>query len=228
MGQFTAILWDVDGTLLDFIYSQRHSMQKCFETFGRKITEEMLARYSQINDAYWKRLELGKITKEELLIGRFLTFFEEYDIRDIDPEAFRKEYQENLGKLYCYIDNSLEVCRKLQGKVKQYVVTNGVTSTQVSKLKLSGLSDVMDGIFISEAIGTPKPQKGFFDYCLAHIEEKDKQKILIVGDSLSSDIKGGVQAGIKTCWYRAEGVHNTSDYLPDYEISSLDQIFDIV
>lgn len=228
MGQFTTILWDVDGTLLDFLYAQRISITKCFQAIGREITEEMLERYTQINDMYWKRLELGEVTKEELLRGRFLTLLEEYDIKDVDADFLSQEYQNNLGNVYCLIDDSLEICKSLKAKVKQYVVTNGVTKTQVSKLKLSGLYDVMEDLFISESIGTPKPQKGFFDYCLNHIEEKDKKKILLVGDSLTSDIKGGVQAGIATCWYRPEGTQNDSPYKPDYEISNLHQIVELV
>lgn len=235
MGRFTTVLWDVDGTLLDFIYSQRWAMRKCFESIGKEITEEMLNRYSQINDSYWKRLELGEVTKAELLIGRFETFLQEYQLEDVDAKAFAKEYQEHLGNVYKLIDDSLEYCKSLQGKVKQYVVTNGVTATQESKLKISGLYDVMDGIFISEAIGAPKPQKEFFDYCLSHIEETDRQKVLIVGDSMSSDIKGGVMAGIGTCLYATEsgaGASNeekqvkisTSDYQPDYIIGKLQQL----
>ena len=108
--------------------------------------------------------------------------------------------------------------------VKQYVVTNGVTSTQLNKLRLSGFYDIMEELFISEQIGSPKPHKEYFDYCLSHIEEKDRSKILLVGDSLSSDIKGGVLAGIPTCWYRAEGTENFTEYKPDYEICDLHEI----
>lgn len=228
MENCTTILWDVDGTLLDFIYSQRYALTKCLRTVGIMATEEMLQRYSQINDQYWKRLELGEITKAELLTGRFTAFFEVYEMKGIDVEAFRLEYQEALGSVYSYIDDSLTLCKALQGHVKQYVITNGVTATQKNKLKLSGFMEVMDGLFISEEIGTPKPQKEFFDYVMEHIEEKDKSKILIVGDSLSSDIKGGVQYGIPTCWYRPEGTENSTDLQPDYEISDLQQIYDVL
>lgn len=228
MNKFTTILWDVDGTLLDFTYSQRYAITKCFRTIGREITEEQIKRYSQINDDYWKRLELGEITKEQLLTGRFATLFEEYEIRNVDLEDFMREYQEALGSVFSYIDDSLTICRALQGKVYQYVITNGVTSTQRNKLKLSGLAETMNALFISEQIGTPKPGREFFDYCLEHIEEKDKARILIVGDSLSSDIKGGVLAGIPTCWYRPEGTANPTPYRPDYEISDLHMLYDII
>lgn len=214
--------------MLDFLYSQRYAITKCFRTIGREITEEQIKRYSRINDDYWRRLELGEITKEQLLTGRFAALFEEYGIREVDLEAFTKEYQEALGSVFSFIDDSLTICKALQEKVRQYVVTNGVTSTQRNKLKLSGLAEAMDGLFISEQIGTPKPGREFFDYCLEHIPEKDKTKILIVGDSLSSDIKGGVLAGISTCWYRPEGTVNNTPYQPDYEISDLHMLYDIL
>ena len=228
MKKFTTILWDVDGTLLDFLYSQKYAITKCFRTAGRDITEEQIKRYSQINDDYWRRLELGEITKDQLLTGRFATLFEEYKIKDIDLAVFAKEYQEALGSVFSFIDDSLTICKAFQEKVRQYVITNGVTAPQMNKLKLSGLAEAMDGIFISEQIGTPKPAKEFFDYCLKHIEEKDKSKLLIVGDSLSSDIKGGVLSGIPTCWYRPEGAINDTPYHPDYEISDLHMLYDIL
>lgn len=240
MSRFDVILWDVDGTLLDFLYSQRHSIRKCFQSIGREITDEMIHRYSQINDSYWRRLELGEVTREQLLTGRFLTLFEEYDIQGVDVERFLREYQEGLGSIYKYLDDSLEICRSLQGKVKQYVITNGVTSSQTNKLQLSGLSGCMEALFISEAVGVPKPQRGFFDYCLRVIAERegpvDRSRLLIVGDSLTSDIKGGVLMGIPTCWYRPEDIferdpgarENYERYRPDYEISDLHQLFDVL
>lgn len=234
MGRFTTIWWDVDGTLLDFVYSQRYAITKCFRTIGREIIEDEMKLYARINDDYWKRLELGEITKKELLPGRFVTLFSALGIENVDVESFCQEYQEALGSVFSYLDDSLTLCRNLRGRVKQYVITNGVTSTQYSKLKLSGLADVMDGIFISEQIGFPKPNPEFFDYCMEHMEKEhstkalDKRRILIVGDSLTSDIKGGIQAGIPTCWYNNKGAANHTYYKPDYEISCLNMLYDII
>jgi len=208
-GRFSTILWDVDGTLLDFLYSQRYAITKCFHREGLEISEEQIQRYSQINDDYWKRLELGEITKEQLLTGRFIALFEEYGIRGIDVDKFCREYQMQLGNVYSYLDDSLTICKSLQGIVMQYVITNGVSSSQRNKLRLSGLSEVMEDIFISEEVGYHKPQREFFECCLERIGEKDRSKILVVGDSLTSDIKGGVQAGLSTCWYHLSG--ETSD-----------------
>ncbi len=225
---FTTILWDVDGTLLDFPYSQRYALTQCFKSVGIDVTEEQLNRYREINDSYWKRLELGEITKEELITGRFITLFEEYGLEGIDVNSFVAEFQLGLGSVFRFLDDSLTICKALQTQVKQYVITNGVPSTQRMKLKLSGFMDVMEDLFISEEMGTHKPDKAYFDYCLERIEEKDKSKILIVGDSLTSDIKGGVLAGIPTCWYRPDGTVNNTEFKPDYEISDLHYIYDIL
>lgn len=228
MREFTTIFWDVDGTLLDFDYAQRRALKICFRSIGRELTEEIRYRYEEINHAYWKKMELGEITKEELLVARFRDLFREVGIDDVNPENFNRDYLENLSSIYEYKDDSLTICKSLHGRVKQYVVTNAVAASQRRKLKLSGLADVMDGFFISEEIGAPKPQKAFFDYCLEHIEEKDKSRILIVGDTLSSDIKGGINAGIATCWYRPDEAENPTDMTPDYEMSDLHRIYDIL
>lgn len=228
MNRFTTILWDVDGTLLDFAYSQDYAIRKCFQTIGQPITEEMISRYSQINDDFWKRLERKEITREQLLPGRFLRLFEEYHIEGVDIKAFMKDYQESLGSVYSFLDDALTILTALHGHMKQYVVTNGVTSTQENKLRLSGIYNLMDGVFISEQLGADKPSDEFFFKALAEVSEQDRSRILIVGDSLSSDILGGVRAGIATCWYNPKGQENATDLRPDYEIHDLHQIYEVL
>lgn len=236
MSRFTTVLWDMDNTLLDFSYSQELALGQCFRSIGREITREQIDLYVQINDDYWKRLELGEVTKQQLLTGRFLLLFEKLGIEGVDTERFKEEYQTALGNVHAFLDDSLNICKALRGKVRQYVVTNGVTATQQSKLERSGLAEVMDGIFISEQVGSPKPTPAFFDYCLEHIEEKDRSRILIVGDSLTSDIKGGIQAGISTCWYHRAADKEAgrmdaalgASYKPDYVIDDLHKVFGIL
>lgn len=225
---FTTLLWDVDGTLLDFDYSMRHSLRSCFDSIGRPLTGEMIDGYRRINDGYWKRLERGEVTKQELLSGRFRDFFAEYGLTGIDVEAFRRNFQAGLGNTYAFQEDALTIVKALQGHYRQYVVTNGVTAVQESKLKLSGLAEVMDGIFISETIGAAKPSPVFFDYCLGQLEEKDKGRILMIGDSLTSDILGGIQAGIRTCWYNPGEKEPPQEYRADYEISVLQQIYEVL
>lgn len=237
MDRFDKILWDVDGTLLDFLYSQRVALTACLGEIGIPATEELLETYSKINDSYWKQLELGRVTKEQLLTGRFSTFFETCRIEAADPISFQHSYEERLGQVYKYQENAYEICRFLHGRVKQYVITNGITRVQNNKLKLSGLAAFFDGIFISEQIGTPKPGKEFFDFCMEQIgkdcgEAVEPGTMLIVGDSLTSDIKGGILYGIPTCWYRPETADRDNDiyrsYKPDYEIDRLEQIMELL
>lgn len=226
--KITTIFWDVDNTLLDFEYSMRNSLKQCFLTVGVTDSDEMIARYAEINDMYWKRLERGEITKAKLLVGRFQDLLAEFHLEHIDYIKFKDEFQANLGTIYSYLDDSLNICKALQTKYKQYVVTNGVAHTQHSKLGLSGFKDVMNGLFISDEIGFNKPDVRFFEYCLAHIGEQDKDKILIVGDSLTSDIKGGNSVGIKTCWYNPQGKPLEEGYQVDYEIHDLHDIYEVL
>lgn len=226
--EITTILWDVDNTLLDFEYSMRNSLKQCFQTVGITDTEEMINRYAQINDMYWKRLERGEVTKTQLLVGRFQDLLTEFHLEHIDYWKFKEEFQRNLGTIYSYLDDSLTICKSLQHKYKQYVVTNGVAKTQRSKLGLSGFKDVMKGLFISDEIGFNKPDKRFFDYCLEHVAEKNINNILIVGDSLTSDIKGGNTVGIRTCWYNPMGKPPEKGYQVDYTIGDLHEIYEVL
>lgn len=224
----TTILWDVDNTLLDFDYSMRNSLKQCFRTVGITESDVMIDRYAEINDMYWKRLERGEISKEKLLVGRFQDLLAEFHLNHIDYLKFKEEFQTNLGTIFSYLDDSLNICKTLQTQYKQYVVTNGVARTQQSKLALSGIKDVMNGLFISDEIGYNKPDKRFFEYCLEHIEEKNRENILIVGDSLTSDIKGGNNVGIRTCWYNPQGKEPEEEYSVDYMIRNLHDIYEVL
>lgn len=229
--KFTTILWDIDNTLLDFEYSMRESLRRCYRemTGGESLTEEMIANYDRINISYWKRLEKGEVTKAQLLNGRFMDWFAFEGITDIDPAQFRALYQVSLGEIFAYMEpDALDICKDLSGHVKQYVVTNGVAKTQRNKLMLSGFMDVFDDLFISEEIGANKPESAFFEGCFAKVEEKDLSKILLVGDSLSSDIKGANNAGIAACWYNPGQALCNEEVKIDYEIRSLKEVYGIL
>ena len=196
------ILWDVDGTLLDFHAAESAAIRSLFRDFGLgECTDEMIRRYSQINDSFWQRLERNEITKPQVLIGRFEAFFSETGIDPGLAPAFNRQYQPRLGDTIVFRDDSLSIIKALKGKVQQYVVSNGTIVAQTKKLRLSGLGEQMDGIFLSEELGVEKPNIGFFEKVFSAIHPEALSEVMIVGDSLTSDMQGGINAGIRTCWY---------------------------
>ena len=224
-----AILWDVDATLLDFHAAEKAAILKLFRQFHLgECTEEMLQRYANINRGYWERLERGELTRDQVLVGRFQEFFEKEELDVSAAPAFNEAYQSSLGDTIVYRDDSYHIIKSLRGKVKQYVVSNGTIVAQEKKLRLSGLGELMDGVFLSEELGVEKPNKAFFDKVFKEIGDMDRDTVLIVGDSLTSDIRGGNNAGIRTCWYNPgnaaliEGVH------VDYEITDLHEVYDLL
>lgn len=223
------LLWDIDGTLLNFGMSEKYAIRKCFEIYGLgECTDEMLARYAAINRTYWERLERRELTREQVLLGRFREFFEKEGLRSDCAEGFNAEYQVRLGDKAFFNDEGYDVVKGLKEKVKQYAVTNGTIVAQERKLKLSGLDELFDGIFISEKIGADKPNIAFFDAVWAEIGSYEKSEVMIIGDSLTSDIRGGNNAEIKTCWYNPAGKENTAGVHVDYEIKSLQEIVKLI
>ena len=224
-----AILWDVDGTLLDFAAAEKAAIQRLFQEFGLgECTDDMVARYSAINDGYWKRLERGEIAKKEVLIGRFREFFSELGIDPQLAEAFNARYQHALGDTVVYRDDSLTIVKTLHGRVKQYVVSNGTVVAQTKKLQRSHLGAWMDGVFLSEELGAEKPSPAFFERVFAALPDLDKADMLLVGDSLTSDMKGGLLAGIPTCWYTPKGHPRPADMAIDHEIQDLHRVFEVI
>ncbi len=226
------ILWDVDGTLLDFEKAEHAAMKTCFQVFGLgECTDEMIERYSRINKKYWEMLERGEITKAQVLVERFVEFFASEGIVSGGCEAaFNEEYQMRLGDAPCFCDRADELVRGLKerGRVKQYGVTNGTKVAQDAKLKKSGLIELFDDVFISEVVGVEKPGIGFFKHVWSVIGRYESDEVLIVGDSLTSDMRGGNNAGILCCWYNPKGLPNNKDVKLDYEIKNLQEILEIL
>ena len=196
------VLWDVDGTLLDFDAAERAAIKTLFSAFGLgECTDAMLARYAEINVGFWQRLERKELNRPQVLIGRFEQFFAEYGLDPKLAPAFNERYQPTLGDTIVFRDDSLNVVRALKSRVRQYVVSNGTVAAQTKKLSRSGLGELMDGVFLSEQLGVEKPDPAFFQKVLSAIGAEDRSTVMIVGDSLTSDIRGGMNAGIVTCWY---------------------------
>lgn len=229
MGTIKVVLWDIDGTLLNFKAAEKVAIRKCFEVCELgECTDEMIARYSEINHKYWKKLELGEMSKPDILVGRFREFFELEDLDVSKADAFNAEYQVRLGDTICFEDHALDVILALKGKVAQYAVTNGTKVAQTRKLANSGLDLLLDDVFISDVIGVEKPMQGFFDAVWKKIGKFEKDEVIIVGDSLTSDMQGGVNTGILTCWYNPNELENTSNLSLDYEIKDLKEVLEIV
>ena len=229
MSNIKVILWDIDGTLLNFEEAERYAIRACFAKFSLgECTDEMLADYSKINRGYWQRLERGELPKPQVLEGRFTEFFGKYGLDTGCAAAFNAQYQISLGDTFCFHENGLETVQSLQGKVKQYAVTNGTRIAQERKLRVSGLADLLDGVFISEEVGIEKPGIGFFQRVFGQIGTYAPGEVMIVGDSLTSDIQGGNNAGILCCWFNPQGKPAPDSLCIDYTISDLSQILDII
>lgn len=228
---FKVVLWDMDGTLLNFYPAERYAISSTMEHFGLpSCTDEMVSRYSVINEMHWKLMELGEINKQQVLEGRFEMFFKEMGFAFTDYRGFNEYYQKQLGAKVFFYDDAYDIVKNLQGKVKQYAVTNGTSTAQALKLQNSGLDKLFDGVFISDQIGYEKPSKGFFDYVEDHIEPASKDEIILVGDSLTSDMKGANVFGCKACWFNVYHKPAPADGKPklDYIISSLIELENIL
>ena len=200
----TTLLWDLDNTLLDFPSAERQALITTFADFTLgPCSPDLLVRYSDLNARWWRRLEEGDVTKDELLPGRFREFFAAEGIACTEYDAFNAAYQHHLGDTIVFLDNGYELVKKLhQDRMKQYLVTNGSLQAQTRKLKRSGLGELFDGVFISEVVGAEKPSRAFFDAVLSAIGPVDKEELLLIGDSLTSDMAGGCGAGIPCCCRR--------------------------
>ncbi len=226
---FDCLLWDVDGTLLDFLAAEKIAIRSLFKDFELGVcTDEMLQRYSSINADYWKKLERGEMTKAEILVQRFKSFFEEQEIFNVDCEAFDRAYQKRLGETVVFRDNSFELVSRLKGKISQYAASNGTVVAQTGKLTNSGLIRLLDGVFLSEKLGAEKPSALFFEKVFEVLGPIDPRRTLIVGDSLTSDILGAKNAGIQSCWYNPYHLPSNTAIVPDYEIDHLDKVLDIL
>ncbi|KAB1440411.1 YjjG family noncanonical pyrimidine nucleotidase [Candidatus Galacturonibacter soehngenii] len=227
MKKYDIILFDVDGTLLDFHAAQENALKMAFEKHNYELNDNVKTIYDEINHSLWNQYEQGKITKEEVIYTRFVTLFARLGLEG-DGVAFEDEYQELLGQGHDLIDGAMEIIDTLSKTHDLYIVTNGVTKTQRSRLKASGIDQYMKDVFISEETGFQKPMREYFDYCFARIPDICQERTLIVGDSLSSDILGGNNAGIDTCWFNPFHLSCDLDVKINYEIKKLSELLHIV
>ena len=213
---YDVIFMDIDNTLLDFNAGTADSLRQLLADFGEELTEERLARFFVINDSLWTAYEHGEIEKSYIFPTRFQRWLGEMGI-ETDWLAANGRYAEGLQQSAILIPHAMELLDALKGKYPLYGVTNGVVTTQTPRLEKSRLNEYFDQVFISEAMGCKKPEKEFFDKCFDAIGPVDKTRCIILGDSLTSDMQGGRNAGITTCFFGAD----TGDPRCDYVIGDL-------
>lgn len=226
--KYQFLLFDADNTILDFDKAEQQALKLAFDKYNLPFDENVLQIYIQNNLALWKMFEQGKISKEQVLIKRFSNTFAQLGWQNVPVEDVASLYEQYLKLGFFEVEHAREVLEYFQDKCKLYLVSNGVAEIQRSRLAGSDMEKYFCRRFVSEDVGFPKPQIEYFNYCFQHIDNFDRSKALIVGDSLSSDIQGGINAQIDTCWFNFHKVQNTSNLQPDYTITDLRQLYDIV
>ena len=221
------LLLDLDDTILDFKLQEHVAIRKTLADVGIDPTDAVCAQYSRINEAHWKRLERGELTRQQVLHGRFGVLFEELGVV-ADPAQTAKQYEGNLSDGHYFLPGAKEAVEQLSKKYKLYLASNGTAVVQQRRLASADIGHFFQEIFISQHIGANKPAKEFFDYCFDHIPGFDPEKAIIVGDSLSSDILGGINAGIRTCWINPKKKPADPNIRPDYTIENITQLEELL
>ena len=213
---------DLDDTILDFHKAERIAISKTIGDFGVEPTEQILGRYHVINKWHWEQLELGRMTRAQVLQGRFRVLFEELGIT-VDPEAVARAYEKNLSVGHWFLPGAEEAVERLSKKYRLFLASNGTASVQKGRMTSANLYRFFEQVFVSQEIGHNKPSPDYFKGCFDRIPGFDPAKAMIVGDSLSSDIRGGINAGIRTVWVNP-GHGDCGDTRPDHEIEALHQL----
>ncbi len=220
-------LFDADNTLLDFTRSEHEALSDCLIARGLPHDKATTDRYAAINDHQWKLLERGLTTREALRVDRFAEFFREFGFA-FDPLAMADDYMAALATKSYLMDGALELIRSLHGKCGLYLITNGNTFVQQGRFDPCPLAPMFEACFISEQMGCAKPEKVFFDRVASAIPDFDPAATIVIGDSLSSDIQGGINAGLDTCWFNPKGKTPPADMNITYTVRSLGEIESII
>ena len=213
------IFLDLDDTILDFHRSEAVALRKTLQSLNVNPTDEVIARYSEINLAHWKALERRELTREQVLTGRFRQLFEELGM-NVSPNVAQSLYEKNLSESHFFIDGAPRLLMTLSQKYPLYIVSNGTTLVQTSRIASSGIGRYFKGIFLSQQLGADKPQIEFFERATGQIEGYKPEESIILGDSLTSDMQGGINAGMHTCWFNPHH-RERGDITPEFEIADL-------
>jgi len=221
--KYKFLLFDLDNTLLDFHKSEKESLSLLYSENGIVMSEDMYKSYYDINVKLWEDCEKGLVSLDEVLNTRFSIALRKHGI-EVDGKVWEMRYREYLDTIVFLMENALEVIDTLSKNHRLFIITNGVKSTQTKRLTDSNLLQYFENIFISGDIGYQKPAVEYFDYVAKNIEGFDKKKALVIGDRISSDIQGGINAGIDTCLFTNEEV----DDIATYRIRNLKELYEVL
>ena len=226
--KYELLLFDADGTLFDFEKCEANALRNTLNSFNISSTNDDLpALFKQVNHKIWDEFEEKLITADELKVERFRRYFELIKV-DTNPGEFSDQYLMNLSKGTYLLPGAYSLLESIHPNFKIVIVTNGLTSVQKPRFQNSDIHSFVDSYVISEEFGIPKPGGEIFEYALSTVDHKEKSSTLMIGDKLTSDIKGGRDFGVDTCWYNPQLQTNSSDIKPDYEIKSLSEVEQII
>lgn len=217
------ILLDADNTLFDFDASERHALKNALEEIGIVFEESHIDLYHRINKACWSAYEEGTMTKSKLRLYRFEQFFSKIGGK-ADAPSFADSYMRHLGNTDFLIDGAVDLLEQLHSGYQLLLVTNGLKEVQYPRLNKTGLQPFFKGVIVSDEIGHSKPASEFFEHAFEHMAHPRKERVLMVGDNLNADIRGGNDYGVDTCWYNPGKRPNATDIAPTYEIDALHQL----
>lgn len=223
---YSILLFDLDDTLLDFGANEADSLNKLFRQHGYTFSDEFFQVYNSVNKHLWSEYESGNIALADVLNSRFSETMLRLG-KDVDGNEWENQYRELLGNGCQLMEGALELCESLFATHRLFIITNGVSITQIKRLKQSGLYNFFEGIFDSQSIGFQKPSIEFFEYVKGHIKEFNIKEALVIGDSLNTDIKGGLLSGIDTCWMNRKAQKGSAEIQSTYTVTSLAELYDI-
>ncbi|MGN0707544.1 MAG: YjjG family noncanonical pyrimidine nucleotidase [Faecalibacterium sp.] len=228
MAKYYCVLFDADNTLLDFDAAESKALAETLVHYGIEPDAATVAAYREINSALWQQLEKGQIRREKLMNERFTRFLKAVGAAGNGAEMNRY-YLEQLSTHPDLMPGGvLDVLRELSEVATLALVSNGFERVQTRRAAESGILNYMEGVFISEKVDSEKPNRKIFDAALRTLGVENREHVLVVGDSLTSDIQGGVNAGLDTCWFNPNHAENPGKVCPNYEIASLTELYPLV
>ena len=227
MKPYRYLLFDADGTLFDFERAEAEALRQTLHLHELQWSVRARDLYRDINQNLWQEFEQGLISKDRLQIERFKRLLEQVPLPG-DPEVINTSYVNELGRCSFLFDGAEDICRRLSDHHKLAIITNGIAGVQYPRFEKSPLAAIISDLFISEEIGYQKPQAEFFTHVLAALQIEDRKSALVIGDSLTADIMGGINAGIDTCWYNPRHLPQDSLIRPTYEIDRLEALFNLL